>query len=197
MRWLLAALIGLAIVGGVAAWAAPRLARRLTPIKVGLLHSRSGSLQISEESMIEAELLAIEEINASGGLLGGRRVEPVIADGRSDFPTFAREAEGLIQDKKVSAIFGCWASASRKSVKPVVEQHHHLLFYPTLTRGWRSRRTSSTPARRPTSRSSRRSSGRTTASRPGSTSSPARITSGHVASTRSSRTNWRRWGPRS
>ncbi len=133
-RWLFG-LIGLAIVGAVAAWAAPRLAGRLAPIRVGLLHSQTGPMKDSEKSMIDAEVLALEEINARGGLLGGRRVEPVVADGRSDFPTFGREAERLIEQDKVSAIFGCWTSASRKSVKPVVEGHHHLLFYPMAYEG--------------------------------------------------------------
>ena len=72
--------------------------------------------------MIDAEVMAIEEINQQGGLLG-RQVKWVIADGRSDWPTFAREAQRLIEQKKVSVIFGCWTSASRKSVKPVVEQN--------------------------------------------------------------------------
>ena len=135
MKWWLFGLIGLVIVGGVAAWAAPKLAGRLSPIKVGLLHSRTGPMKISEESMIEAEILALEEINAQGGLLGGRPVEWVVADGQSDWPTFAREAERLIETDKVSAIFGCWTSASRKSVKPVVERHHHLLFYPMAYEG--------------------------------------------------------------
>ena len=66
-------------------------------IRVGLLHSRTGPMKISEESMVEAEILALEEINAEGGLLGGRKVEWVIADGRSDWPTFAHEAERLIR----------------------------------------------------------------------------------------------------
>jgi urea transport system substrate-binding protein len=134
MRWLLG-LIGLVIAGGMAAWAGPRLVARAVPIRVGLLHSRTGPMEISEKSMIEAEMLALEEINAQGGLLGGRPVEGVIADGKSDFPTFAREAERLIVTEKVSVIFGCWTSASRKSVKPVVEQHHHLLFYPMAYEG--------------------------------------------------------------
>jgi urea transport system substrate-binding protein len=135
MRWWLAGLLGLAVVGGVAAWATQGVAGRLAPIKVGLLHSRDGPVAISERSMIEAETLALEEINAQGGLLGGRKINWVIADGRSDWPTFAREAERLIQDEKVSVIFGCWTSASRKSVQPVVEQHHHLLFYPMAYEG--------------------------------------------------------------
>ena len=135
MKWWVWGLIGLAIVGGAAALAGPRLVGRLTPIRVGLLHSRSGSMKISEESMIDAEVLALEEINARGGLLGGRRVEWVIADGQSDWPTFAREAERLIKAEKVSVIFGCWTSASRKSVKPVIEGHNHLLFYPMAYEG--------------------------------------------------------------
>lgn len=135
MRWWLIGFVGLAIVGTVAAWAGPKLIGRLAPIKVGLLHSRTGPMKISEESMVEAELLAIEEINAQGGLLGGRPIEPVIADGRSDWPTFQREAERLITSDRVSVIFGCWTSASRKSVKPVVEEHHHLLFYPMAYEG--------------------------------------------------------------
>jgi urea transport system substrate-binding protein len=135
MRWWLFGLIVLAIGSVAAALAVPLLAGRLKPIRVGLLHSQHGPLAISEESMIEAEVLALEEINAQGGLLNGRPVEWVIADGKSDFPTFAREADRLIEEQKVSVIFGCWASASRKSVKPVIEQHNHLLFYPNAYEG--------------------------------------------------------------
>jgi urea transport system substrate-binding protein len=91
-------------------------------------------MAISETSVANATLLAIEEINARGGLLG-RRVEPVLVDGRSDWPTFAREAERLVVDEKVSVIFGCWTSASRKTVRPVVERHDHLLFYPVQYEG--------------------------------------------------------------
>jgi len=91
-------------------------------------------MEISEQSMIDAEVLALEEIRANGGL-HGRRVEWVIADGRSDWPTFAREAQRLIDDEKVSVIFGCYTSASRKSVKPVVEQRSHLLIYPMAYEG--------------------------------------------------------------
>src|SRR5438045_2237386 len=125
MRWWLAALVALAILVAVTIWLAPQLLGRVAPpIRVGLLHSKTGSLQISEQSMIDAEVLALEEINAAGGLLG-RRVEEVIADGRSDWPTFAHEAQRLIEQEKVSVIFGCWASASRKSVRPVVERFNH------------------------------------------------------------------------
>ncbi len=91
-------------------------------------------MAISEKSMVDAELLAVEEINLKGGVLG-RRIEPVIADGKSDWPTFAREAERLISQEKVVTIFGCWTSASRKNVKPVVERHDHLLIYPMAYEG--------------------------------------------------------------
>jgi urea transport system substrate-binding protein len=103
-------------------------------IRVGVLHSLSGTMAISEKSVADATLLAIEGINRQGGLLG-RKIEPVIADGRSDWPTFAREAERLITQEKVSAVFGCWTSASRKTVKPVFEKHDHLLFYPVQYEG--------------------------------------------------------------
>ncbi|MBO2446128.1 urea ABC transporter substrate-binding protein [Actinomadura barringtoniae] len=103
-------------------------------IRVGILHSLTGTMALSEKSAVDAELMAIEEINAKGGLLG-KRLRPVIADGRSDWPTFAGQAERLITREKVSVIFGCWTSASRKSVVPVVERHDHLLFYPLQYEG--------------------------------------------------------------
>jgi urea transport system substrate-binding protein len=84
--------------------------------------------------MIDAEVLALEEINRSGGLLG-RPVRWVIADGSSDWPTFARQAEWLIKDQKADVIVGCWTSACRKGVLPVVEAHDHLLLYPMAYEG--------------------------------------------------------------
>lgn len=104
------------------------------PIKVGILHSLSGTMAISERSVADATLLAIEELNAQGGLLG-RKIQPVVVDGRSDEPTFARAAQRLIETEKVSVIFGCWTSASRKTIKPVIERHDHLLFYPVQYEG--------------------------------------------------------------
>ncbi len=104
------------------------------PIVVGILHSQTGPMAISERSMIDAEVLALEQINASGGLLG-RPVRWVIADGGSDWRTFAREAERLIRDEKVSVIVGCWTSACRKGVLPVVEAADHLLIYPMAYEG--------------------------------------------------------------
>jgi len=106
----------------------------LPPIKVGILHSLTGTMAISEKPVVNATLLAIEQINANGGLLG-RRVEAIVADGKSDGPTFALEAERLITQENVSVVFGCWTSASRKAVKPVFEKYNHLLFYPVQYEG--------------------------------------------------------------
>lgn len=97
-------------------------------IKVGVLHSQTGPMAITEKPLIEAAIWAIEDINAMGGLLG-KKVVPVIADGKSDWPTFANEAKRLITEEKVVAIFGCYTSASRKLVKEVVEKYNSLLFY--------------------------------------------------------------------
>ena len=120
-RWL-AALLVLLVVSIAAIPAASGYGIVLRhPSGWGSFTPRTGAMKISEESMIDAEVMALKEINQSGGLLG-RQVEWVIADGRSDWPTFAREAQRLIDQEKVSVIFGCWTSASRKSVKPVVEQ---------------------------------------------------------------------------
>ncbi len=104
------------------------------PIKVGILHSFSGTMAISETSVADATLLAIEEINERGGILG-RKVEAVVVDGSSDWQTFAEQAERLITEEKVSVVFGCWTSASRRTVKPVFEKHNHLLFYPVQYEG--------------------------------------------------------------
>jgi urea transport system substrate-binding protein len=104
------------------------------PIRVGVLHSRTGTMAISERPVIDAVLLAIEKLNARGGLLG-RPVEAVLADGQSDETVFARAAEKLIAEDKVCTVFGCWTSASRKAVLPVVERHDHLLVYPVQYEG--------------------------------------------------------------
>jgi len=105
-----------------------------SPIRVGILHSLTGTMAISERPVVDATMLAIEDINAHGGLLG-RRIKAVIADGHSQPATFAHEAERLITEQQVVAIFGCWTSASRKMVKPVVEKHHNLLLYPVQYEG--------------------------------------------------------------
>ncbi len=104
------------------------------PIVVGLLHSQSGSLDASEKVLLEAEMLAIEELNAHGGVLN-RPVKAIVADGRSNPGTFADQARRLITQDKVSVIFGCAWSPCRKSVKTVVEENDHLLFYPVTFEG--------------------------------------------------------------
>jgi urea transport system substrate-binding protein len=110
------------------------VAEEAPPIRIGVLHSQKGTMAISETAVLKSTLMAMDEINREGGLLG-RRVEAVVADGESDPTRFATEAERLITQEKVSAIFGCWTSASRKSVKPVFEKHSHLLFYPLQYEG--------------------------------------------------------------
>ena len=103
-------------------------------VKVGLLHSLSGTMSISETSVRDAELLAISEINEAGGVLG-RQIEAVVSDGASEAQIFADEARRLIQDENVASIFGCWTSASRKAVKTVVEDLYNLLWYPLQYEG--------------------------------------------------------------
>lgn len=103
-------------------------------IKVGVLHSQTGAMAESEQGVINATLLAIEEVNAEGGVLG-KRLAPVVIDGKSNGTVFAECAEKLITEEKVPVIFGCWTSASRKSVKPVVEKHKSLLMYPLQYEG--------------------------------------------------------------
>ena len=103
-------------------------------IPVGILHSLSGTMAISEVSVRDAELLAIEEINRSGGVLG-KQLEPVVEDGASDWPTFAEKAQKLISTDKVAATFGGWTSASRKAMLPVFERNKALLYYPVQYEG--------------------------------------------------------------
>jgi len=103
-------------------------------IKIGLLHSKSGSMASSEIPVLQAELMAIEEINAAGGVLG-HKIVPVEEDGNSNPRVFADRAARLIEVEKVAAIFGCWTSDSRKAVKAVVEDHYNLLWYPLQYEG--------------------------------------------------------------
>ena len=103
-------------------------------IKVGILHSLSGTMAISETSLKDTALMTINEINANGGVLG-KKLEPVIVDPASDWPLFAEKARQLITQDKVAVIFGCWTSVSRKSVLPVVEELNGLLFYPVQYEG--------------------------------------------------------------
>ncbi len=128
---LLAALSWAAIYAAITAW--PSQART-RPIKVGVLHSLSGTMAVSERNVADATLYAIEELNRHGGVLG-RKVEAVVVDGRSDWGVFAAAAERLIVQDKVSAVFGCWTSACRKTVRPVFERRDAVLFYPVQYEG--------------------------------------------------------------
>ena len=103
-------------------------------VKLGILHSLTGTIAIAEASIVDAEKMAIEEINAAGGVLG-RKIEPVIEDGASDWPTFAEKTKKLLQRDKVAAIIGCYTSASRKAVLPALNQFNGLLYYPTYYEG--------------------------------------------------------------
>ncbi|WP_415055888.1 urea ABC transporter substrate-binding protein [Halopseudomonas sp.] len=103
-------------------------------VKVGILHSITGTMAISETGSVEAEMLAIEQINAMGGVLG-RQIEIVQEDGASDWPTFAEKSRKLLTQDKVAAVFGCWTSASRKAVLPVFEKENGMLYYPTFYEG--------------------------------------------------------------
>ena len=105
-----------------------------TEVTVGILHSATGTMAISETGSIQAEKLAIEQINAAGGVLG-RKIKFIQEDGASDWPTFAEKAKKLLVNDKVAAIMGCWTSASRKAVLPVMEQYNGMLYYPTFYEG--------------------------------------------------------------
>ena len=107
---------------------APQAAAQET-IKVGILHSLSGTMAISETTLKDVMLMLIEEQNAKGGLLG-KKLEPVVVDPASNWPLFAEKARELLAVQKVAAVFGCWTSVSRKSVLPVFEELNGLLFYP-------------------------------------------------------------------
>jgi urea transport system substrate-binding protein len=111
----------------------PILAQKGT-VKVGVLHSLSGTMAISEVTVKNATLLAIDQINASGGVLG-KQIQPVIEDGASDPAIFSQKAQKLIQQDKVVTVFGGWTSASRKAMLPVFERFHSLLWYPVQFEG--------------------------------------------------------------
>jgi urea transport system substrate-binding protein len=103
-------------------------------VTVGILHSVTGTMAISESGSVEAEKLAIKQINDMGGILG-RQIEVIQEDGASDWPTFAEKAKKLLVNDKVAAVFGCWTSASRKAVLPVFEKENGMLYYPTFYEG--------------------------------------------------------------
>src|SRR3954451_23443758 len=112
----------------------PRGAQADDTVKVGILHSLTGTIAIAEASVVDAEKLAIEEINAKGGVMG-KKIEVITEDGASDWPTFAEKARKLLDRDQVACIFGCDPSASRKAVLPVVEKSKGLLYYPTYYEG--------------------------------------------------------------
>src|SRR6266700_5281079 len=116
---------------GIAA-AAPAVAA--DTIKVGVLHSLSGTMAISETVLKDVTLMGIDEINAKGGVLG-KKLEPVVVDPASNWPLFAEKARQLLTQDKVAVVFGCWTSVSRKSVLPVFEELNGLLFYPVQYEG--------------------------------------------------------------
>jgi len=103
-------------------------------VTVGQLHSATGTMAISETGSIQAEQLAIEQINAMGGVLG-RKIKIIVEDGASDWPTFAEKAKKLLVNDKVAAVMGCWTSASRKAVLPIFEKENGMLYYPTFYEG--------------------------------------------------------------
>ena len=123
-----------ALALGLTAMGFASLAQAADTIKVGVLHSLSGTMAISETVLKDTVLMAIDEINAKGGLLG-KKLEPVVVDPASNWPLFAEKAKQLIGQDKVVATFGCWTSVSRKSVLPVYEELNSLLFYPVQYEG--------------------------------------------------------------
>src|SRR3989441_2504626 len=133
-RWL-AATAGLAF--GLAAATLPAQAQET--IKVGILHSLSGTMAISETTLKDVMLMLIEEQNKKGGVLG-KKLEAVVVDPASNWPLFAEKARELITKEKVAAVFGCWTSVSRKSVLPVFEELNSILFYPVQYEGEESER---------------------------------------------------------
>jgi urea transport system substrate-binding protein len=126
------------ILGGVAATMVAFSAAAADTVKVGILHSLSGTMAISETSLKDVLLFTFDEINKSGGVkVGGKpyMIEPVVVDPASNWPLFAEKAKQLLEQDKVAVVFGCWTSVSRKSVLPVFEQDNGLLFYPVQYEG--------------------------------------------------------------
>jgi urea transport system substrate-binding protein len=123
-----------AVALGVAGLLVGSLAHAADTIKVGVLHSLSGTMAISETVLKDVALMAIDEINAKGGLLG-KKLEPVVVDPASNWPLFAEKAKQLISQDKTAVTFGCWTSVSRKSVLPVYKELNSLLFYPVQYEG--------------------------------------------------------------
>lgn len=137
-----AALLPLGALPGLSFAAAPptaqvnttKLAVTDTEVTVGQLHSATGTMAISETGSIQAEQLAIDQINAMGGILG-RKIKVIKEDGASDWPTFAEKSKKLLVNDRAACVFGCWTSASRKAVLPIFEKENGLLYYPTFYEG--------------------------------------------------------------
>ena len=128
-------LAGGAAIAAAGTLASPAILRAQTgPIRIGVLHSLSGTMAISETTLKDVMLMLVEEQNKKGGVLG-RRIEPVVVDPASNWPLFAERARELISVQRVSAVFGCWTSVSRKSVLPVFEELNNILFYPVQYEG--------------------------------------------------------------
>ena len=125
--------VSIGLLAGAALCLSGALAAAET-IKVGVLHSLSGTMAISETTLKDTLLMLIDEQNKKGGLLG-KPLEAVVVDPASDWPLFAEKARELIEKEKVAAVFGCWTSVSRKSVLPVFEELNGLLFYPVQYEG--------------------------------------------------------------
>ncbi len=126
--------VGLAILTGAILLHTDLSARAADTVKVGVLHSLSGTMAISETSLRDILLFTFDEINAAGGVMG-KKIEPVVVDGASNWPLFAEKATQLLEQDKVAVTFGCWTSVSRKSVLPVFEKDNGLLFYPVQYEG--------------------------------------------------------------
>src|SRR6266540_3563368 len=112
----------------------PNILRAQDTVKIGVLHSLSGTMAISEVSLRDVVLMAVEEINAKGGVMG-KKITPVVVDPASNWDLFAEKAKQLLLQDKVAVVFGCWTSVSRKSVLPVFEKNNGLLFYPVQYEG--------------------------------------------------------------
>src|ERR1700743_210521 len=128
-RWLLATAISLGLVAAI-----PRAKAADDTIKIGILHSLSGTMAISETTLKDVMLMLIDEQNKKGGLLG-KKLEAVVVDPASNWPLFAEKARELVDKDKVSVVFGCWTSVSRKSVFPVFKELNNILFYPVQFEG--------------------------------------------------------------
>ena len=129
-----ASLAAVSAVPGLLLGSSVAMAAEGPTVKLGLLHSLTGTIALAEAALVDAEKLAVEEINAAGGVMG-KKIEVVVEDGASDWPTFAEKTKKLLERDKVAAIVGCYTSASRKAILPVLHQSRGLLYYPTYYEG--------------------------------------------------------------